>query len=101
MWGKRRCRARTAWLIRPSLIVWVTLEHDIEEDDKVGDRQASQGNVVQGNESRSRRSKTLVEEDEGELDGPERGNVESRPRDNHLHDALEVLWRYCRHVTKS
>lgn len=81
--------------------MWVTLEHDIKEDDEVGDRQASQGNVVQCNESRSGRSKTLVEEDEGELDGPERGNVEGRSRDNHLHDALEILWRYSRHVTKS
>jgi hypothetical protein len=74
--------------------VWEALEDNVEEDDEIRDGQTTQRNIVQGDEARSRRGKTFVEEDEGELNGPERGNVERRSRDDHLHYAFEILWGY-------
>lgn len=56
--------------------MWIALEEDIEEDDEICDGQTTQRNIIHSDKSRSWRGKTLVEEDEGELDGPERGNVE-------------------------
>lgn len=90
----------TIWILGPTLVVWETLEHYMKKYDQVRYGQSSQCDVVNDDQSRSRRRKAFVEENQGELDSPERGDVESRSGDDHLHDPFEVCWSHSRHVAE-
>lgn len=78
----------TGRIYRPSLIIWVALEEDVEEDDEERDNKATQGDVVHCDQSRARHSQALVKQYQRELDRPQRCNIQDRTRHNHLHDAF-------------